>query len=120
MPPGRAAVHCGNRTDEAITVCRGSTCHHVAKTMEVGPGYLTMTADILPFLKDRAFDAEATRVMGEAYDKARKALHDRGQPHLVQEIIAERIIDIAAKGERNPDELARRALQALGLTTEQP
>src|SRR4051812_45271464 len=48
-------------------------------------GGLTMTADIFPFLKDRAFDAEATRVMGEAYDKARKALHDRGQPRLVQE-----------------------------------
>jgi hypothetical protein len=78
-----------------------------------------MTADIVPFLKDRAFDAEATRVMGEAYDKARKMLHDKGQPHVVQEIIAKRIIDIAATGERNPDELARRALQALGLAKEQ-
>ena len=78
-----------------------------------------MTADIVPFLKDRAFDAEATRVMGEAYDKARKMLRDRGQPHLVQEIIAKRIIDIAMTGERNPDELARRALQELGLGTEQ-
>ena len=77
-----------------------------------------MTADILPFLKDRAFDAEATRVMGEAYDKARKMLHDRGQPHVVQEIIAKRIIDIAATGERDPDELARRALQAVGLKSE--
>jgi hypothetical protein len=37
----------------------------------------------------------------------------------VQEIIAQRIIDIAAKGECNPDELARRALQALGLAMEQ-
>jgi len=77
-----------------------------------------MTADIVPFLKDRAFDAEATRVMGEAYDKARKMLHDRGQPHVVQEIIAKRIIDIAATGERDPDELARRALQAVGLKSE--
>jgi hypothetical protein len=57
--------------------------------------------------------------MGEAYDKARKALHDKGQPPVVQEIIAKRIIAIAAKGERNPDELARRALQALGLAIEQ-
>jgi hypothetical protein len=77
-----------------------------------------MTADIVPFLKDRAFDAEATRVMGEAYDKARKMLHDKGQPHVVQEIIAKRIIDIAMTGERDPDELARRALQALGLAGE--
>jgi hypothetical protein len=47
-------------------------------------------------------------------------LHDRGQPQVVQEIIAKRIIDIAMTGERDPDELARRALQALGLTPEQP
>ena len=79
-----------------------------------------MTIDIKPFLKDRAFDAEATRVMGEAYDKARKMLHDKGQPYTVQEIIAKRIIDIAMTGERDPDELARRALQALGLATERP
>jgi hypothetical protein len=72
-------------------------------------------ADILPFLKDRAFDATATRVMGEAYDRARRMLHDKGQPHVVQEIIAKRIIDIAATGERDPDELARRALRAVGL-----
>jgi len=74
-----------------------------------------MTIDIRPFLKDRSFDKEATRVMGEAYDQARKMLHDRGQPDVVQEIIAKRIIDIAATGERDPDELARRALDALGL-----
>jgi len=97
----------------------GSTCDAAEKTLKVGPGGLTMTADIVPFLKDRAFDAEATRVMGEAYDKARKMLHDKGQPHVVQEIIAKRIIDIAATGESNPDELARRALQALGLAKEQ-
>jgi hypothetical protein len=74
-----------------------------------------MTADIVPFLKDRAFDADATRAMGEAYDRARKMLHDRGQPLVVQEIIAKRIIDIAASGERDADELARKALQALGI-----
>ena len=31
-----------------------------------------MTADIVPFLKDRVFDATTTRAMGEAYDIARK------------------------------------------------
>jgi hypothetical protein len=77
-----------------------------------------MSTDIIPFLEDRAFDTETTRVMGEAYEKARAGLHDKGQPHLVQEIVAKRIIDIAATGERNPTELARRALQALGLDGE--
>ena len=79
-----------------------------------------MTADIIPFLQDRVFDAEVTRVMGDAYDKARKMLHDRGQPHVVLEIIAKRIILIAETGERDPDAIARRALKALGLGAENP
>src|SRR5881394_2339850 len=78
-------------------------------------GWWPVGVDILPFLKDRSFDATATRVMGEAYDKARRMLHVKGQPHVVQELIAKRIIDIAANGERNADELAQQALQALGL-----
>jgi len=77
-----------------------------------------MPADILPFLKDRSFDAESTRIMGLAYDKARRMLHDKGQPSVVQEIIARRIIEIATGGERDPDKLANRALQALGLKTD--
>jgi hypothetical protein len=78
-----------------------------------------MTFDIQPFLKDGAFDADTTRVMGEAYEKARKALHDRGQPLFVQEAITKRIVDIADTGERDPDELARRALQSFGFAIEQ-
>ncbi len=72
-------------------------------------------ADILPFLKGRSFDPEVTRIMGEAYDKAKRGLHDRGQPELVQEIIAKRIVDIATTGGHDPDRLASRALQALGI-----
>lgn len=77
-----------------------------------------MTADILQFIQGGSFDEKATHVMGEAYDKARRMLHDKGQPKMIQEIIARRIIDIAASGERDPDELARRALQALGMKAE--
>jgi hypothetical protein len=69
----------------------------------------------LAFLKGRSFDPETTRIMGLAYDKATRGLHDRGQPMIVQEIIAKRIIDFATGGERNPDQLAKRALEALGI-----
>jgi hypothetical protein len=79
-----------------------------------------MSADILPFLKDRAFDAEATQAMGHAYEKARAMLHDTGQPNVVREIIAKRIVEIATSGERDPDALARRALQAFGFDTGRP
>ena len=53
--------------------------------------------------------------MGQAYDKARKLLHDRGQPAIVNEIIARRIIEIARKGERDPDKLCERVLSAFGM-----
>ena len=72
-------------------------------------------ANISRFLQGRSFDPETIRVMGLAYDKATRGLHDTGQPVLVQEVIAKRIIDIAGTGERNPDQLAKRALEALGV-----
>jgi len=72
-------------------------------------------ADIRPYLKGRVFDGNTTRVMSQAFDKARRMLHDRGQPHLVQELIAKEIIALASAGQRDSSELARQALKALGL-----
>ena len=77
-----------------------------------------MSVDLLPFLPNGTFDSDATQVMGEAYDKARKMLHDKGQPDVVQEIIARRIVEVAMTGERDPDQLAKRALQAFGIGIE--
>ena len=63
-------------------------------------------ASILPFIRDKSdFDDEATRVMGEAFDAACKGLRDTGQPIVVQEVIAKRIIKAAMKGERDPARL---------------
>jgi hypothetical protein len=62
------------------------------------------------------FDANATRAMGEAFDRACYTLHDLGQPDLVREIIARRIIEVACDGERDPNELCAQALKALGLS----
>lgn len=41
-------------------------------------------------------------------------LHDTGQGQIVQAFIAKRIIEVALTGERDVDQLARRALLALG------
>jgi hypothetical protein len=72
-------------------------------------------ASILPFLKpdDGAFDDEATRVMGEAFDEARKKLHSAGQPFIVFETIAARIISAASRGERDPVRLRNAGLVGL-------
>jgi len=53
--------------------------------------------------------------MSAAFDRARKLLHDRGRPGVVLEIIATRIIAIAAAGERDPDQMCQQALATFGI-----
>ena len=71
-------------------------------------------SSIIPFFKDRGFDAEATQTLGNAYDIACRALHPRAQPSVVQETLARKIIEAAQRGERDPDRLAASALGLLG------
>ena len=66
-------------------------------------------------ISDRAFDAEVTALICQAFDKTCRALHDTGQPDSVKEIIAKRIIDIAGRGERDPGKMCEAALISLGL-----
>jgi hypothetical protein len=77
-------------------------------------------ASILPFLRNTgiAFDEHATKAMGEAFDAACKALHDKGQPQIVYEVIAKRIIDAAKRGERDVVRLQDAGLAALGLSND--
>jgi len=74
-----------------------------------------MTA-IIPFLRraNAVFDEDALQVMGAAYVSARKALDDLGQPEIVREIMALKIIHAAKAGERDFDALCEAALAALG------
>ena len=72
---------------------------------------------ILPFIRKSGavFDDCLAEAMGLAFDTACKELHDRGQPQIVYEIIARRIIKAAKNGERDPTELVRAGLAALGI-----
>jgi hypothetical protein len=72
-------------------------------------------AGIVPFFRGAAFDYDAIRAMGEAFDRACHCLYDLGQPALVRDIVARRIIEVARAGERDPDELCACALQELGF-----
>jgi hypothetical protein len=69
---------------------------------------------IVPIFRDSGFDAEATEALGKAYDIACRALHPKGQPPVIQEILAKKIIEVAQRGERDPDRLAAIALANLG------
>ncbi len=74
-------------------------------------------ASILPFIKKSGmvFDDHATGILGEAFDAACKELHDKGQPTIVYEVIARRIIDAARNGERDPVQLRNVGLAGLGF-----
>ena len=63
-------------------------------------------ATILPFIRpEMAFDEYATSIMGSAFDAACAELQDYNLPTLGREIIAERIIEAAKRGERDPKRL---------------
>lgn len=69
--------------------------------------------EILEFLRPTdSFDPEVLEALGAAYDMAMAALHDAGQPDVVREVIARRIIKTAKKGERDPAKLCGIALSA--------
>ena len=72
-------------------------------------------ASILPFIRTAGavFDDRVTRIMGEAFDSACQKLHDTGQPIIVYEVIAKRIIDAARAGERDLVRLRNAGLKAL-------
>jgi hypothetical protein len=72
-------------------------------------------AQILQFVRpDESLDPETLKILGEAYDKALASLHDAGQPIIVRETIARRMLELASKGERDPERLCQGALSALG------
>ena len=75
---------------------------------------------ILPFLRKTGttFDDNVTKAMGEAFDAACKALHDSGQPQIVYEVIAQRIIDAAKNGERDVNRLRDAGLAASGVRSD--
>jgi hypothetical protein len=76
---------------------------------------------ILPFIRKAGtvFDDRVTQMIGEAFDAACSELHDTGQPAIVYEVIAKRIIDAARNGERDPVRLRNAGLMALGLDGKQ-
>jgi hypothetical protein len=74
------------------------------------------SAQIVQLFRAAAFDPEEIERLCSAYDLASARLHDRDRrPSMVNEIIAQRIIALAEKGERDPKTLADDALSAFGF-----
>jgi hypothetical protein len=65
----------------------------------------------MPMLSFGAFGPEAIAGMVEAMDAAYQHLQDTGEPDVVRERIANRIIAAAKLGERDPSRLLEAALR---------
>ena len=74
-----------------------------------------MSATIHPLIRNAAFEPETVAVISDAFDRACAATAQAGEPSLIQPVIATCIIELAKTGERQPQVLCDRALEALGL-----
>ena len=71
-------------------------------------------AQILKFVRPSdAFSPEAIEALIKAYDMALASLHDHGQPAIVREVVAKRIIEAAQRGLVDPASLCADALSAI-------
>jgi len=61
------------------------------------------------------FDPETLDILGRAYDLAIANMHDKGQPEAVRDLIADRVMQSARKGERDIHALCRAALRGIAL-----
>jgi hypothetical protein len=63
------------------------------------------------FLKGEQFDQESIRILGVAFEQVCIALRTGDCADDVKQAIANKIIELAKTGERNPDLLCERALK---------
>ena len=78
-------------------------------------------SSIIPFVRKSGvvFDDRVTDLLGQAFDAARRELRGKGQPDIVYEIVAVRIIQAAQKGERDVSRLTAAGLAALGIESKE-
>lgn len=68
----------------------------------------------LPFTREQiALDPENLALAASAYDKA--VVEIGGAPEPVREVVAKRIIQLIAEGERDPNVLYKRAIASAGI-----
>ena len=60
---------------------------------------------IRPYLNGQKFDAETIRIMGLAFEMALVALKLADRGDLANEILAQKIVELAEAGERDPERL---------------
>ena len=74
--------------------------------------------NVVQLFQEAAFGPELTRVMGDAFERATRSLHDTGQPDMIKEVMAKRIIDAVRRGVHDPRALCLEATKSLGMKGE--
>ena len=70
---------------------------------------------IYKLIANGSFGPDEIRVMSEAYNAALVALQLSNDDDPITELIAKSIINVSAAGERDPAQVAERAINALGI-----
>ena len=73
---------------------------------------------ITPFLAHQAFDPEAIKTMSAAFVAACDALHLKVVDDPATRVVAEKVINLAQRGIRDPDVLRTMTLKELDLSDE--
>jgi hypothetical protein len=71
---------------------------------------------IRPFLNGEQFDQETVRILGVAFEQVCIGLRTGDCADDVKQAIANKLIELAKAGERNPDLLCERALRDISPT----
>lgn len=69
------------------------------------------SAPITPFLRDQEFDPETVEAMGNAFDTTCNALGLSNRDDAMTKLLAEKIIELAQRGHKNPTALHLAAIK---------
>jgi hypothetical protein len=72
------------------------------------------------YLEGHRFDPEMARLLGVAFEMAVVALQQRRRNDPLRDAVAQKIIELAKAGERDPELLCDAALKALGASVTDP
>lgn len=73
---------------------------------------------ITPYLAHQAFEPESIETMSAAFAAACQALHLKAGDDPATRFVAEKVIELAQRGIRDPDELRSMTLKEFGLSDE--
>jgi hypothetical protein len=110
-----AGLHKIASVDASLTVCRENALNLGNFQMALAPASILGSAvmAIYRLLENQAFEPEAIRTMTAAYEDVLRTLCLAHRSDPITWIVAEKVIQFAQRGERDPVRLRKLALESL-------